>query len=491
MTATPAASTASTATPRRIAGQGALLFSGYATAQALSFARNAVIGHALSRGDFGIAATITLILQLIETLSDLGSDRLIVQANDGDTPRFVATAHSVLVLRGIVLGVMMVLGGPLLAHFFMIEHAALAFQLAAIAPLIKGFTHLDCRRAQRRFDNRPQLLVEVVPQAAALALVIPALYFAPDYSAVVWLAVAQALTSVAVSHALAERPYRLAIDSDAFKRQIAFGWPILASALPLIAVYQGDRIIIGRLAGMEALAGYTAAFMVTMVPGLIAAKVGHALMLPLFSETLRQGRRLKRRFTLMAEATVVLAGAFLVVFAIAGGVLLPLVFGANYQDLGTVIAILAAMWALRMVQSVAGMALMAHSETKPFFIAGVIRANALPFVLAAATNGYGLDVLAAIGCAFEVLSMAYIAVRLEQCERGLGIVLVQRAVFLMPAGLTAALVATHANGSALETIVVAIAAAGALLCVGAAVMPMLRINLRLWISKPDTIVPAG
>ena len=73
-------------------------------------------------------------MQLIETLSDLGSDRLIVQANDGDTPRFVATAHSVLVLRGIVLGVMMVLGGPLLAHFFMIEHAALAFQLAAIAP---------------------------------------------------------------------------------------------------------------------------------------------------------------------------------------------------------------------------------------------------------------------------------------------------------------------------------------------------------------------
>jgi O-antigen/teichoic acid export membrane protein len=490
MTATPAASTASTATPRRIAGQGALLFSGYASAQALSFARNAVIGHALSRGDFGIAATITLILQLVETLSDLGSDRLIVQATDGDAPRFVATAHTVLVLRGIFLSVVMVLGSPLLAQFFAVEHAAIAFQLAAIAPLIKGFTHLDCRRAQRRFDNRPQLLVEVVPQAAALALVLPAIYMAPDYSAVVWLAAAQALTSVAVSHALAERPYSLAIDRDAFKRQIAFGWPILASALPLIAVYQGDRIIIGRLAGMEALAGYTAAFMVTMVPGLIAAKVGHALMLPLFSETLRQGRGLKRRFTLMTEATVVLAAAFLCVFAIAGGALLPLVFGSNYHDLGTVTAILAAMWALRMVQAVAGMALMAYGETKPFFIAGLIRANALPFVLAAAYSGYGLAVLAAIGCAFEVLSMAYITVRLEQSERGLGLVLAQRAMFLVPAALTAALVAMHANASALGTILIAGASASALLCIGAAVMPMLRANLRLWLSKRDTIVPA-
>ena len=63
-------------TSRRIAGQGALLFSGFAAAQALSFVRNVLLGHALSRGDFGIAATIALILQLIETLSDLGSDRL-------------------------------------------------------------------------------------------------------------------------------------------------------------------------------------------------------------------------------------------------------------------------------------------------------------------------------------------------------------------------------------------------------------------------------
>ena len=88
---------------RRIAGQGAMLFSGFGAAQMLSFVRNALIGHALAKGDFGIAAAITLVLQMIETLTDLGADRLIMQAPDGDQPRFLGAAHTLLAARGVVL----------------------------------------------------------------------------------------------------------------------------------------------------------------------------------------------------------------------------------------------------------------------------------------------------------------------------------------------------------------------------------------------------
>ncbi len=466
------------------ASQGALLFGGYATAQALSFARNALIGHALSKGDFGIAATITLVLQLIETLSDLGSDRLIVQADDGDQPRFVATAHTVLVARGVVLSLLMLGLAPLLAQFFNIPSATFAFQAAALTPLIKGFVHLDCRRAQRHFDNRPQLLVEVVPQLVALVLTVPMLSLAPSYSAVVWLAVVQALTAVVISHGLAGRSYRFAADRPILRRQIAFGWPILASALPLIAVYQGDRIIIGRLAGMDMLAAYSVAFMVTMVPGLIAAKVGHALMLPMFAQAVRRGDRLQRRFSAMTEATVVFAALYLAGFIVAGAALVPLVFGAHYTGLGPVTSWLAVMWALRMIQAVPGMAMMAYGKTKPFFIAGLIRAHALPCVLWAASAGHSLAVLAAIGCVFEALSLFYVAIRLEAEERGLGSALLMRTGFLAPVALSAVLAANCSGG----TVLCVTALTGAL-CLGvagagAALMPSLRAHLRRALDLP-------
>jgi O-antigen/teichoic acid export membrane protein len=458
----------------RIARQGTLLFSGYAAAQSMSFARNALIGHALSKGEFGIATTIALLLQIIETITDIGADRLIVQADDGATQRFVSASHTLYLVRGVILAILMLAIGPLIAAAFNIPQAGTAFAVAAVVPLIKGFSHLDWRRAQRCFNNAPHVLIDVAPQAIALFATLPALAWTGDFSAVAWLALVQALATVAVSHAIAARPYRLAFDAAILKRQFAFGWPILASALPLVAVYQGDRIIIAHVGGMEALASFTAAFMVTMVPGLIAAKVGHSLMLPMFSEAQRLSGSVRRPLMLMAETITLVAAVFLAVFVIAGDSIVTLVFSDKYAGLGRVAAWLAAMWAMRMIQAVPGMALMARGETRPFLVAGIIRAHAVPVVAYAAYKGYGLDVVAAIGCAFEALTLAYICLRLDQVERGLGWILCSRATYLIPAGLVSILATLvmpqSPTGIALSLgLVIAVIAA----C-GAAAMPGLR-----------------
>ena len=149
----------------RVAGQGALLFSGFAAAQAMSFARNAILGHTLAKGDFGLAAALTLLLQMVESLTDVGVDRLIVQAPDGDEPRFVATQHTALVFRGVLTAALLYLAANFLSHNLDASAAAWAFAAIAVVPLIKGFQHLDVRRAQRLLDNRPYIVAEIVPQA--------------------------------------------------------------------------------------------------------------------------------------------------------------------------------------------------------------------------------------------------------------------------------------------------------------------------------------
>lgn len=451
-----------------------LLFTGFGAAQVLSFVRNALIGHALSKGDFGIAAAITIMLQMVETLSDLGADRMIMQARDGDTPRFLAASHLLLAVRGAVLAAILFISAPAIAAAFGAAHAAAAFQIAALAPLIKGFMHLDFRVAQRGFDNRPQMLVDVVPQAAALLATWPLLMVTRDYSVVVALSCAQAAAATLLSHILARHPYRFAFDTGILTRQLQFGWPILASALPLVAVYQGDRMIIAHFAGVEALANYTAAFMVTMVPALIAAKVGHALMLPLFSGNVRRGQPLAGKFRVASESVAVMAALYLSGFLVCGGAVLPLVFGPQYDQLGPVTGWLAAMWAFRMLQSAPGMALMAHGETKPFLIAGIIRAAALPAVAYAAMNSAPLTTLAAIGCAFEALSLAYITIRLELLERGLGVIVASRAAFIGPAALLALVSAKASPPETVYLIATATCVLAVLAASAVAVMPSLN-----------------
>ncbi len=417
----------------RLANQGALLFAGFATAQGFSFLRNALIGHGLSKGDFGIAAAITLVLQLVETLSDLGTDRLIVQADDGDDEPFVANAHLANIVRGVLTATLLYVAAGPIAGFFGIPGVRWALEIAALVPLVKGFLHLDCRRAQRRLDNRPQLLIEVLPQAAALAATLPLIMSSGGYAVAVWLSLLQAALMVLLSHALAERPYRLACDTAVLHRFVTFGWPIWLSAFPLIAVYQGDRIVIARLGGMEDLAAYSAAFMITMVPGLIAAKVGHALMLPVLSGARGVTEVFERRFARLSEVTALATSLYLLLFLAAGGAILPLAFGDNYTGLGLVVGWLAVMWGFRMMQAVPGMALMALGHTRPLLVAGMIRASALLLTLSIAFNGFGLAAIAASGVVGEIASLVYVAWRLDRERPGLLRVFLVRTLALCPA----------------------------------------------------------
>jgi O-antigen/teichoic acid export membrane protein len=395
----------------RVASQGALLFSGFAVGQLCSFLRNALIGHTLARGDFGIAASLTLLLQLVESLTDLGADRLIVQSPQGDDARFVSSAHSVLIARGLLTSIVLYFAAGPFAQFLKVSEAQWAFEFIALVPLIKGFLHLDTRRAQRQLNNRPVVLSDVAPQVFALLLTVPVLSFSPSYGAVTVLALFQASASVLSTHALSERPYRIAIDFDSIKRLVIFGWPIWLSAFPLVAVYQGDRILIGRQFGMEALAGYSAAFLMTMVPGQTMARVANALMLPMLSSEQGREREFNLRYVRFAEANSVVAALYLTVFILAGGLILPLAFGTQYADLGMLTAWLAVMWSLRMLQAVPGMALMAHGQTRPFLIAGLIRAAALPLAVLLALSGAGLETIAAVGVGGELASFAYAAQR--------------------------------------------------------------------------------
>lgn len=417
----------------RIAGQSAMLFAGFGAAQMCSFARNAIIGHWLSKGDFGIAATITLLLQLIETTSDLGADRLILQADDGDDKALIGTVHLALIGRGVIIAAVMYLSAGLMSAFFAIPQAQWAFEMAAVVPLIKGFMHLDPRRFQRRLQNRAQITVETLPQIIALAATVPMLHIFPDYRAIVWLALAQAIAAVGLSHRLAERAYNTDWDGEKLIRLFTFGWPIWASAFPLIAVYQGDRIVIGHMLGMEALAGYTAAFMVAMVPGLIAAKIGNALLLPLFGQRKHNSTEFRKLFMHATDATVIVAACYLSVFLFAGERVLPLAFGDKYTGLGTVTAWLALMWAMRMVQAVPGLALMALGETRPLLVAGTIRAAGLLIVIWVAFGGFGLTGIAAAGCGAELASLIYIAVRAGRDRVGITSGFLQRCVTLAAA----------------------------------------------------------
>lgn len=435
-----------TSLKRKVAGQGILLFAGFGMAQACSFARNAMLGHLLSKGDFGIAATITLSLQLLETATDVAADRFIIQSDAGNDRQLMGIAHAVQLIRAIVIAAVLWLAAPLAASFFHVPEAAWGFRAAALSLLLKGFTHLDSKRQQKLLDNRAAMLLEVVPQAGALLATWPAAIYWHSYEAIVWLTLLQASLGVLVSHMAAKQPWKPRWNRELVHRLIAFSWPIWLSAIPLMAVYQGDRMIIGRFFGVEALAGYTAAFLMTMVPGLIASRVSFSLVLPMLSQAKEPHQRelFVTRLSLLSEATALMTGLYAALFLMAGGKIVALTFGPKYAGLNAVVGALAVMWSARMLQAVPGTALMALGRTDIYPVAGCIRATALAPAFLLAVSGASLAHVAAAGAVGEIASFLYVLRTLAVARPGsawpmllsAGVLLVTIAV----AGLFAAMI---------------------------------------------------
>lgn len=457
---------------RRVAVQGILLAGGFGFAQMLGFARNALLGHLLSKGDFGIAAAITVTLQIFEMISDIAADRMIVQAKDGDEPRILDCAHAIFLLRGLVLAVLVFVTAPHAADLFLVPEAVDAFRALALVPLIKGFTHLDWRRAQRRLDNRAAVLVETISQAAALALTWPAVWYVGSYEAVLWTAGIQGLFMIGASHWLAETRYRLSFDGPTLLRFVRFGWPILLGAIPVLAVFQGDRVIVARFLGLDSFAGYTAAFLLAMVPVTLAVKVGHSLMLPLLSQARERGISRTARFGLMCEMTVLMAAVYLAFFATLGGEAVELAFGPNFAGTQVITAAIAVMWALRLAQMPAQALFLAEGDTRPLLTAGIIRMSGLVLALAVAMHGADLVLIALAGAVGELLSLVYLAHRSGQVAAGLGRILLTRSAFLLLA-LAITLPLWHRQAFGLDIMQTAGFAALILLFVAAAAAALL------------------
>ncbi|MEX0282970.1 MAG: oligosaccharide flippase family protein, partial [Paracoccaceae bacterium] len=120
-------------------------------AEAAALARSVAFAWLLGPEQLGQAMMLALVVRLAEMSCDLGIDRLILQARDGNTARLQAELQGVAVIRGIVGALVLLALAPILAAVFADGPQAATYAVLAIIPLVRGLTHLDFRRAERRF----------------------------------------------------------------------------------------------------------------------------------------------------------------------------------------------------------------------------------------------------------------------------------------------------------------------------------------------------
>lgn len=396
---------------RRWVRAGAWLTAGNGLAAIFSFLRNIAIARLVSVEDFGVVVLLSLTLSVVETVSNLAIDRLLVQAPDGDDPQLQATAHALQVARGVVGGLVVFAAAALVARIFKVPDAAWAFQALALVPLIRSFAHLDNVRVQREMHFQPTFWVIALPTGLSLMVAIPVAYWSRDYSAIVWATLAQALAHTAVTQLLASRPYRWAWNRAVTMRILSFGWPLLANGLLMFVIFEGDKAVVAVAFNPETVGWYGAAFMLSMAPATMIASVMQSLLSPLLSKCQSLPSEFARRYEQTVQASLGAGLLIAAIFAALGPELLVVLFGPAYRAGSEVVILLGLAQGIRVAKGGQFVCSVALARTKDPLIGNAGRGIAFFVAIGLVTIGFGPVAVAAAGL-FGELGSYLIATRL-------------------------------------------------------------------------------
>jgi O-antigen/teichoic acid export membrane protein len=411
--------------PRRVLNSGGALVSMQAIVQGSALVRNVVIARLVTPADFGVAATFALTVVLLDMISNLDADKLLIQAEYGSAAGFQRTAQFVRAIRGMLSALVLFLVATPLSHLFGVPDAEWAFRCIALVPLIKGFAHADPVRKQRDLMFRPMIVVEITTSVLGTLFAILLGAALRDYSLMLWVLVAQAALQLVMSHLVAERPYRWAFEPRYLRSIVAFGWPLLVNGLLLFVIFQGDRFVIASAPrlfsansySLSELGLYSVAFTLAMAPTNAIAAVATSLFLPLLSRAQNSQAEFQRRYVVCAQVCCLSAALIAIPFIVGGEWLIAKLYGPNYSGAGVLLGWLAVMWALRTVRVAPSLAALAMGDTRNAMISNVARAMALVGVLVAAAWGAPLTWVAISGLVGELIATAVSLARLRRHYR--------------------------------------------------------------------------
>lgn len=280
-----------TSTPlNRLAWRGSTITGlGQLGSAAIRFGANLIITRLLLPAHFGLMALVTVFLVGLHLFSDIGIGPNIIQSPRGDDPRFLDTAWTVQIVRGVLLwAAACALAWPLARLYGQPALTAL-LPAAGLTALLGGLESTRVHVLNRKLSFVPITVLDLGAQLLSVIVMIGVALLWRSVWALVISNVASALFRTVLSHIMLGGPRNhLAWDREARHVLFSFGrWIFLSTALGFLAA-QSDRLILGKLITVEQLGFYAIAANLAVMPLQFAQKLGQAVFFPVVAAAMRR-----------------------------------------------------------------------------------------------------------------------------------------------------------------------------------------------------------
>jgi O-antigen/teichoic acid export membrane protein len=333
---------------------------GFGAGQLIRLGSNLVITRLLFPEAFGLMAIVNAFLTGLAMFSDLGLAPSIVQSSRGDDPKFLDTAWSLQIARGIALWILAcAIAWPAAAFY---DQSALMTLLpaAGISVVITGLNSTSLLRLRRHLAVAKITLVQLAGQVSAVAVMLSWALIHPTVWALVAGGLASASVKLVLSHTVvALRRDRLRWDRGAAHDLFHFGKWIFASTVLAFLVGQSDRLIFGKVAPIAMLGVYSIAQIFAGLPSGIAHRIANTVVFPAFSRKGESGEGFRSAYLRARRPLLAVGGLVTASLVASGPPLIETLYDPRYVEAGWILQLLAMEAWIRILEVPTGSALLA------------------------------------------------------------------------------------------------------------------------------------
>ena len=308
------------------------------------------IGVALARvlgpHEFGIFAIATVTLLAILSFNELGVSLAVIRWRD--EPETIApTINTVSVASSAALTALVIIGAPWISTALGDVRATPVVQVMAISILLNGLVATSAAVLQREFMQKQRTIADQVNTWLGAGL---SLFFAILGWGAMSLAIGRLIASIVFGIMLIRWSpvrYRFGWDRAIAERLLRFGLPLAAASIVVFASGYADQVIVGSMAGAQALGFYVLAFNLASWPVTIFSQPLRAVAPAAFSALKSEPERMSRNFArVLAILSCVAVPACLAISGAAQPVV-GFVYGAAWQQAADALLWMAAFAVLR------------------------------------------------------------------------------------------------------------------------------------------------
>lgn len=356
----------------------------------LRFVSSVVLAGLLLPGHFGLMALVWLTMMGIQMLSDLGLGPVIVRSERGSDPKFLNTAWTISIVRGLLLwGIGATLAWPVANWVFKKPEVGVLIAVCSSSALLRGASAITIYTLDREMRQDRAAILELVPQV--VAFVVTVVWAIQRHS--VWALVGGAMTGEvvrwALSYVLSNHRHRLAWDAAAAREFWDYGkWIFLSSIIGFFGS-SADRIILGRLLHKSVLGIYSMAFNLVTIPSQIFLMIGWKVLFPALAAKHREGD-IAEAHGRIKRALCYAGGVAAIGMVVAGPALVEVLYPPRFHDAGWMLRIISlGIWA-QILDVLSYAAVMAKGQMRWVAVSMTARLVAIAALMPLGYSMYGV-----------------------------------------------------------------------------------------------------